>query len=155
MLFRSRFPDPRLCLLQQLSEEIGEEGSIVAYNATFEKMILGELATVFPDYSEQISDWKKRFVDLLQVFSNGWYYKSEMENSASIKKVLPAVAPEFNYKDLPVSNGGDASHLFLRLVLGEFKDEEKTMRENLLRYCERDTEGMVIIWKFLRNQIQN
>jgi CRISPR/Cas system-associated exonuclease Cas4 (RecB family) len=151
----SQYPDPRLSLLQQLVGEIGEEGSIVAYNAAFEKMVLGELAEAFPQFSDRIHEWKKRFVDLLQVFSKGWFYTSEMGGSASIKQVLPAVAPAFSYKDLPVSNGGDASHLFLRMVLGESREEIPSIRENLLRYCERDTEGMVVIWKFLREQIQN
>ena len=72
-----------------------------------------------------------------------------MGNSASIKFVLPAIAPEFSYKDLEISNGGLASNTFLSMILNTFEGDEAATRLNLLAYCERDTLGMVVIWKHL------
>ena len=142
--------DPRLILLRQLITELEKNGSIVAYNAQFEKMILKNLAKAFPEFSTDIENLLIRFADLLKVFDSAAYYTSDMGNSASIKNVLPAIDKKFSYEDLPVSNGGEASHLFLRMVLGEIQDNTDEIRRNLLKYCERDTEGMVVIWNHLR-----
>jgi hypothetical protein len=72
-----------------------------------------------------------------------------MGNSASIKYVLPAIAPEFSYNDLEISNGGLTSTLYLSMILNKFEGDEETTRKNMLAYCERDTLGMVIIWRHL------
>ena len=129
--------------------DFGETGSIVAYNAAFEISRLKELALAFPEDQTFIEDIIGRFVDLLIPFRNGWHYHPEMGGSASIKSVLPAIAPEFSYKDLEISNGGDASNTFLSMINKTFIGDEVKVRESLKKYCERDTLGMVIIWEEL------
>lgn len=73
----------------------------------------------------------------------------EMEGSASIKKVLPALYPddpELNYHNLPVvHNGEEASATFLSLK-GKSKQEQEELRRGLLLYCQLDTYAMVKIW---------
>ena len=91
----------------------------------------------------------ERVVDLHEPFKNGWYYLPEMNGSASIKDVLPSIAPEFSYKDLIVGNGGDASDLYMSMVNNTFDGDKNETISNLLKYCERDTEGMVVIYKDL------
>ncbi len=141
--------NPCKALIEQLKLDFGSSGSIVSYNASFEISVLQKLALAFPDDKEFIDSLISRFVDLLIPFRKAWYYKPEMGNSASIKSVLPAIAPEFSYKDLEIKNGGMASNTFLSMILNKFEGDEKTTRENLLSYCERDTIGMVVIWKHL------
>ena len=79
-------------------------------------------------------------------------YLPEMGNSASIKSVLPAIAPEFSYSDLKISDGGSASTLFHSSILDDSQNTEE-LRENILRYCERDTYGMVVIFQFLKLEL--
>ena len=141
--------DPRKKLIEQMKLDFGETGSIVAYNAAFEISRLKELALAFPEDQTFIEDIIGRFVDLLIPFRNGWHYHPEMGGSASIKSVLPAIAPEFSYKDLEISNGGDASNTFLSMINKTFIGDEVKVRESLKKYCERDTLGMVIIWEEL------
>jgi len=141
--------DPRMSLIKQLKLEIGPEGSIVAYNAGFEKGVLNNLAIAFPEEVPFIEDLTSRFVDLLVVFRSAWYYKPEMGASASIKSVLPAIDPTFSYEDLEIGDGNAASALFLSMIEGTFTGIESETRNALLKYCERDTEGMVVIWKAL------
>ena len=140
--------DPRKSLIEQLKQDFGTTGSIVAYNAGFEKGVLAKLAEAFPEDKSFLNDLIGRFVDLLDVFRNAWYYMPEMGASASIKSVLPAIAPEFSYSDLEISNGGDASATFQGIIDGEIEMTPE-IKTNLLKYCERDTEGMVVIWKEL------
>lgn len=75
-----------------------------------------------------------------------------MGKSASIKSVLPALAPEFSYADLPIGNGGDASETFLAMINDTFEGDIEETRQHLLRYCERDTYGMVVLWRVLREK---
>lgn len=147
--FRGFTIDPRKKLIEQMKFDFGSSGSIVAYNATFEIARLKELALAFPEDQIFIEDIIGRFVDLLIPFRNGWHYHPEMGGSASIKSVLPAIAPEFSYKDLEISNGGDASNTFLSMINKTFIGDEVKVRESLKKYCERDTLGMVIIWEEL------
>lgn len=138
--------DPRKKLIEQLKVDIGIHGNIVAYNATFEIDVLKKLAIAYPEDADFLIDLTNRFVDLLVVFRNGWYYKPEMKASASIKSVLPAIAPDFSYTDLTINNGGDASSLFLSMIKNEFTGNVIQTRKDLLKYCERDTLGMVILY---------
>lgn len=69
--------------------------------------------------------------------------------SASIKSVLPALASQFSYDDLAISNGGDASETFLAMLTKTFEGDYPATIKDLLKYCERDTYGMVIIWRDL------
>lgn len=141
--------DPRKSLVAQLKLQIGAEGSIVAYNAGFEKGVLNNLAIAFPEEAPFIEDLVSRFVDLLVVFRNAWYYKPEMGASASIKSVLPAIDATFSYDDLDIGDGNAASAIFLSMIEGTFTGNESETRNALLKYCERDTEGMVVIWNAL------
>jgi hypothetical protein len=145
--------NPRKALIEQLKLDFNSSGSIVAYNAGFEIDVLRKLSISFPEDKEFIDDLISRFVDLLIPFRSAWYYKPEMGGSASIKSVLPAIDPEFSYNDLEISNGGLASNTFLSMINNKFNGDEAELRESLLKYCERDTLGMVIIWQELNKHI--
>jgi hypothetical protein len=138
--------DPRRLLLEQLRIDIGLSGNIIAYNASFEIGVIKSLIPIFPEFEEFINDLCSRFIDLLIPFRNAWYYLPEMGKSASIKSVLPALAPEFSYDDLVIGNGGDASETFLAMINKTFEGDYNTTIKDLLKYCERDTYGMVVVW---------
>jgi hypothetical protein len=72
-----------------------------------------------------------------------------MGKSASIKSVLPALSREFSYDDLVIGNGGDASETFLDMMNNTFEGDYHATINDLLKYCERDTFGMVVIWRNL------
>jgi hypothetical protein len=142
--------DPRYQLIQQLKSNIAQTGSIVAYNASFEIGRLKDLAASFPQEEAFLQSLIDRFVDLLIPFKKAWFYLPEMGGSASIKSVLPAIDPQFSYADLKVNNGGDASSIYLAGINGLFQEEWTSTREALLRYCERDSEGMVVVYRALK-----
>jgi hypothetical protein len=147
--------DPRLQLIQQLKKDFGPTGSIVSYNAEFEIGVLRMMALDFPEEARFLKGLIERFVDLLVIFRNAWYYKPAMGRSASIKSVLPAIAPEFSYADLTINNGGDASNIYLAMIKNKFNGDVALTRKHLLKYCERDTFGMVILYNELMKTIKN
>ena len=146
--------DPREALIQQMLLELGNKGSIVTYNMSFEKNIIDRLAEDFPNYSAELTALSERLVDLLIPFRNSWYYTHEMQGSASIKAVLPALCQndkELSYKSLSIGNGSDASIILLALAEGRVKTKnQESIRQDLLAYCQLDTLAMVKIWEVLR-----
>ena len=139
-------------MVDQLKQDFGTKGNIVTYNCGFEIMVLNMLAEHCASDADFLHQLVSRVVDLLPVFRGGHCYFPVMKNSASIKYVLPAIAPEFTYQNLEIQEGGTASDLYLQSI--ENKGfVETTLSRNLLKYCERDTEAMVIIYQFLINKI--
>ena len=58
------------------------------------------------------------------------------------------MAPEFSYSDLEINNGGSAASEWQRVTFSEAADKE-TIYTDLKKYCERDTEAMVLIHEVL------
>ena len=144
--------NPLKKMVEQLKKDFGKKGNIVTYNQSFELGRLNDLAKFFPEIAVFLQNLVDRIVDLLPVFQSGYCYFPAMKNSASIKSVLPAIAPDFTYENLEIQDGGSASSLFHQSIEnGNFTDEN--LRENLLKYCERDTMAMVIIYQFLVRNI--
>ena len=148
--------DPRKSLAQQLIKDIPKDTTTLAYNMGFEKGVIKKLAKLYPDLSEHLMNIHDNIKDLMIPFQKGYYYKKEMHGSYSIKYVLPALFPNdpsLNYKNLDlIHNGGEAMSSFQDLV-NKTKEEQKYIRERLLRYCELDTYAMVKIYEKLKETI--
>ncbi len=145
--------DPRPALIEQMLEDITDEGSIVAYNQSFEMSRMKELAQFNEDRKEELLALNERFVDLIVPFRGRGYYHPDFNGSFSIKSVLPALFPndpELDYKKLgSVQNGGDAMDTFANLHLLKDKSKRDEIRKDLLAYCRLDTLAMVRIWEQL------
>ena len=148
--------DPRKSLAQQLIKDIPKDTTTLAYNMGFEKGVIKKLAKLYPDLSEHLMNIHDNIKDLMIPFQKGYYYKKEMHGSYSIKYVLPALFPNdpsLNYKNLDlIHNGGEAMSSFQDLV-NKTKEEQKYIRERLLKYCELDTYAMVKIYQKLKEII--
>ena len=141
--------DPRKEFILALKKVLGDSGSIIAYNASFEQNVLKNLAECFPQEKKWIESVIDRMIDLLIPFRNFYYYNPSQQGSASIKKVLPAVTGK-SYDSLEINHGGEASLQYLYMIYGKdgkkpSEKEIKKIRENLEKYCGLDTEGMVWI----------
>lgn len=142
--------DPRPEILARLRAELGDAGSILAYNAAFERSRLAEAVELFTSYRDWWTETELRIVDLLAPFRQFCYYHPDQEGSASIKDVLPALTGK-GYEGMEISDGTTASLEFLRVMMGPVpSDEQKKVRQRLTEYCGRDTSGMVEIVEKLR-----
>ncbi len=146
--------DPAQELAKVLCDVIGETGTIIVWNKGFECGRNEELAMLVPEYAEQLASINKRTFDLMEVFSKGLYVDYKFHGSASIKKVLPVLAPELSYKTLEIGEGATAMIKWHEMVYGDISDEERdTVANNLLTYCKLDTWAMVEIWRKLNELI--
>ena len=98
--------DPRRALAESIITNFPKEGTIMAYNESFEKNCIKTLASHCPDLEEDLLKLNERFLDLIEPFRGGGYYDPKFKGKFSIKNVLPAVCPnnpELDYSELEIS----------------------------------------------------
>ena len=148
--------DPRRELAEQLCRHIPKGVCSLAYNMSFEKMVMKNLAGIFPDLSEHLMDIHDNMRDLMVPFRDQAYYCRELQGSYSIKWVLPALCgddPELDYHALDeVHNGSEAMEAFADLPSHSQEDIAR-IRKNLLAYCRLDTLAMVKVLEKLEELV--
>ena len=143
--------DPRRDFTEQMIKDCGSDGSVLVYNISFERSKIQDLITIFPEYTDELTDIIDRMVDLMVPFQQKSYYTPSMRGSYSIKKVLPALVPSLSYKDLEIQEGGSASNIFASMFMGDYAGDIEKTRKDLLEYCKLDTFAMVEILEVLKN----
>jgi len=148
--------DPRPKFLRAARESLGNAGSIVAYNASFERRILQEsAAAVSPEWEEWAAALSGRFVDLLVPFKSFSYHHPDQKGSASLKAVL-APLTGLSYANLEIADGERASREYLRILTAPLDPVEKARTlQQLEDYCSLDTQAMVTIVARLRELISD
>ena len=145
--------DPRRGLAESLVNDIPQNVCVLAYNMSFEKSVIRNLARIYPDLKEHLLNIESNIKDLMIPFINRSYYTKDMKGSYSIKYVLPALFkddPSLDYHNLEnIHNGSEAMNAFANMV-NLTEEEQKELRKNLLKYCELNTYAMVKIWEKLK-----
>jgi hypothetical protein len=143
--------NPARPLVERLISNIGNEGTVLVWYEGFEKTCNTLLGDLLPEHKQAMQDINGRIVDLMVPFKNLWYVDSRFNGSASIKNVLPVLAPELSYKSLDIQEGATAQRLWMEAVLDgrHLEDKDKIMAD-LLKYCRLDTLAMVEIYKKLK-----
>jgi hypothetical protein len=143
--------DPSKLFLAALQENIGEVGSIIVWNKSFEGSNINKpLAIRVPDGAEFLTNLNTRLFDLMTIFSRQLHIHPDFHGSASIKKVLPVLCPELSYEELDIGNGSEAMNTWNKLVTEEYTEDDKLKIETAMKkYCELDTMAMYAIWKCL------
>ena len=141
--------DPRQIMLENLKKVLGDSGSVVVYNAGFEKSRIKEAVKLYPNYRRWAECILGRIVDLLVPFRSFSVYHPDQHGSASIKYVLPALTGK-SYADLDIADGGTASNEYIRIMFGNTSDAERVeVFSQLEEYCGLDTLGMLGILRVL------
>ncbi|MDD9867934.1 MAG: DUF2779 domain-containing protein [Candidatus Campbellbacteria bacterium] len=137
-------------LVQQLKNDLGEEGSIVVWYQTFEKGCNTLMSEFVPAEKNYLKSVNERIVDLMIPFSNGYVSDAEFFGSSSIKNVLPVIIPELSYKKLNIQEGASAQRIWAEIVLdGKNPTKRESLFNDLSKYCELDTLAMVKIFEKL------
>jgi hypothetical protein len=117
-------------IAEKLIEYLEGNGSIVTY-ANFERIAILKLANSFPDLCEKLNKISLRIVDFELIIRKN-YYDVKFMGRFSIKKILPILIPEMNYKNLKISDGKDASAAFAFIAMGLYSDKKI---ENVKKIC--------------------
>jgi hypothetical protein len=141
--------DPRPAFVDALLEALGEEGSVVAYHASFEDMILRQLAEALPQHAEAIGRVRARLWDLEKPVRD-FVQHPDMLGSSSLKAALPALVDTLSYDDLAIHEGGTASLRYLRCAQGAITGADcAELFRDLRAYCGTDTMAMVELYRVL------
>jgi hypothetical protein len=142
--------DPSRSFAEALLDACVGPGPVFVYNASFETLRIAELAARFPDLAEALLALNARVVDLLPIVRERYYHPAQ-QGSWSIKRVLPAIAPDLGYAQLDgVQDGGAAMHAYLEAIAADTAPARRQQLESqLLAYCHLDTLAMVRLWQFL------
>lgn len=132
-------------LARKLCQQIPPDACIIAYNASFEKTCLQNLANWFPKYSGKFEKLVENLRDLAIPFRSKNVYHWKMKGSYSLKNVLPCVVSDLSYSDLEIQDGGMAMNGFRTLLECKDLDQRAQIRQALLDYCRLDTLAMVKI----------
>lgn len=141
--------DPRRPLANGLCTDIGPGGTLVAYNAGFERGVIGGLAEFLPELADQLRAMLPRFFDLLVIFRKH-YAHPDFLGSNSIKNVLPVIVPDLSYEGMAVADGNEAQAVWASVIKLPPGDEKTRVLNQLLEYCKLDTLAMVKIHEVLR-----
>jgi hypothetical protein len=144
--------DPRPAMAAAVVRACAGASTVVAWNAGFERRCLEHLAAAVPPRRAALGEVVRKLVDLLPIVRDHVYHPDFL-GSLSQKAVLPALVPGLGYGGLAISEGETASAVLEALLLAESPvpaADRKRLRKDLLRYCERDTLGMVKMYQRLQ-----
>ena len=143
--------NPIPILAQSLRSHMGDTGSVVVWNASFEGKCHEDMAKQFPELSDFLLGVNDRFYDLEVPFRKQLYVRKEFLGKTSIKNILPVLVPDLSYKDLAIQDGGAACSAWKHMIFDNVSSSESQLiYDALLKYCELDTLAMVKILEFLR-----
>lgn len=142
--------DPRRPLVEKLVRDIPDNACVLAYNASFEKTVLSQLADWFPEHRPKLETIIANLRDLAVPFRNRDWYHWRMKGSYSQKMVLPALIPDMGYDGLEIRDGGMAMEGYFRMCRCGDPGEGEKVRRGLLEYCRMDTLGMVRLYERLK-----
>ncbi|MEJ7839845.1 MAG: DUF2779 domain-containing protein [Thermomicrobiales bacterium] len=150
-LWTERDSDPVPVLADQIVRDIGPTGTLVAWNAGYEKGCNTRMGERFPEYRHAFAELNARTVDLGDIVKHEAWVHPDFRGSWSLKNVLPVAAPDLNYKLLEIGEGGLASERWMQAVTDDKSSMDDSEREAIFSalrtYCHLDTLAMVRVWQ--------
>ncbi len=150
--------DDRRALCEQMIKDLTKHGpgTNVAYNKSFEISRIIRMASLFPEFDEELNLIAENFVDLIDFFKKLWIYHYDFRGKSSIKATLPAFEKDFSYDNLEIKKGDQASFTFRQRICSEISWDSwiNDYRENMLKYCNQDTLAMVILFDKIQELIK-
>ncbi len=141
--------DPRIFFLDNLKKDLEGAGSVVIYNEAFELYRLKALAKSFPNHS-WLDGVLDNIVDLAFPFKSFAYYNPKQGGAVSLNKVMSLFFDK-SHESLVIKNVDDAS----RLYYANFGNLNEVLKNDLVKCCDLNTEGMYFTFKSLRGLVSN
>lgn len=146
--------DPSKNVAELLKQYILPGGTTIAWHKSYEAGVNKEIGMRLPDYANFFEMVNSSLYDLKDIFHDQHYIHHGFHGSASLKKVLPIIAPKLTYKELDIQDGGQAVDAWWKMVSPSTNKEESDQIANHLKvYCGQDTYAMYVIWKHLYNLV--
>jgi hypothetical protein len=137
-------------MLADIGEDLHKSTFVVRYE-WFENSRNKEIGKLFPDLADAFLQINENTFDLMKIVSEWKWYDNAFKWSASIKKVMPVLAPSMDYHALPIGRWDIATRKLYEIIAwkGDVDLRKKTI-EDLLIYCGQDTMAMVRIYEAIK-----
>ncbi|MFK7846060.1 MAG: DUF2779 domain-containing protein [Rhodothermales bacterium] len=138
----TEFEDPRQQLIESLLATVGDTGTIIVYNDTFEKKVLEGLAEFQPAAAAQLNGMIERLFDQLDLVKNHVAHPGLL-GSNSLKRVSDVlIRNRVDYNTLAIKEGSSAQANWYNMT--RLPNEERAeVQKALLDYCRLDTLALV------------
>jgi len=129
-------------LAERLLNDLGDEGTVLVYSL-YEERTLRLLARRHPDLADPLARAQARVVRLASIIRSGVYHP-DFGGTTSFDRVLSALVPTFNYRDLEIEGAPSARAAYACLAKGGYYAPTRVplVRRDLYAYCARDTLGL-------------
>ena len=141
-------------LAQGLIDFLGDEGSIVVWNQSFEKKVNRNLATIFPELADKLETINDRVYDLMEIFRTGIYQDGRFKGKFSIKKIADVLLEKNPYQSSDIKQGDEASNQWLLATQSQSNHHQRVIFQSLIKYCQADTIAAADIYQQLLKAIR-
>jgi len=107
------------------------------FDKSLEETVLNQLAVLYPEYSNDITNFKNKIVDLAEPIKKGNYYHPDMKGNFTLKSIAPLVNQEAGFNNLDIQSGISAMYIYESL-LERNAIEGEHIKQQLIEYCEMD-----------------
>ncbi|HRG01824.1 MAG: DUF2779 domain-containing protein [Bacteroidia bacterium] len=129
--------DLRKDFLERILIETKKFNTILMYDKSLEETVLNQLAELYPEFLNDITDLKSKIVDLAEPIKKGNYYHPDMKGNFSLKSIAPLVNQEAGFENLDIQSGITAMYIYESLLeLNAIEAEQ--IKQQLVDYCEMD-----------------
>lgn len=143
--------DPRRLVADAVVEGCRGANCLVAFNASFEKTVMKNLAKVLEqDSHDEMLSLITKFKDIAEPFKKGDFYHPEQYGKTSLKRVAGVLLKKKPYDGLEVVNGAGAAGVYLKALSGDTDHWEKA-KQQLVKYCDADVQCMVDVLSAMEN----
>lgn len=146
--------DPTNAVGNLLEQSIDPNGTTIAWSKPTEAGINRQIGERVPSLASFFEKVNASMYDLMDIFKKQHYIHPGFKGRASIKNVLPTLAPHFTYAELGIQKGDQAANAWFKIIDPETPEAERIrIASDLKAYCGRDSEAMVVIWKHLHDVV--
>jgi hypothetical protein len=122
--------------------------SVIVYDKTMEVSAINNLINKYQDLATDLTLLKDKLVDVFDIFLNLSYYHPAFKSNFSLKIVSAVLLEDVNYTK--ISSGLEAMNYFEQFRLSETELDREVLKNELVNYCNTDTEVTFKLIAFLR-----
>ncbi len=137
-------------LVDALELAIGDEGSVISWNKSFEAACNRRMAELVPDKQQFLDVLDARTHDLMDPFASDYVDAPFRRLKIRSRRSCPYWCPSWPIAKTDVHDGTGAMQAWLRFIACNDAEERSELRRQLLAYCRLDTLAMVEILRFLQ-----
>ncbi len=147
--------DPSEVVAKKLNEYIEPQGTVLAWNVSFEKNVTKEIGDRLHKYKDILNRICSQMKDLSDVFSKQYYVHKDFKGRFAIEAVMNVLLPQMTYENLPYT-GEDVGYVWWQDIVNKGSEAEERAKKIhlIIEYCKQDTFVMVEIFRILNEITQ-